>query len=112
MIAPLPYAIEQKPGSCTLPLPGVQPAILDDNGQEIGGVGSGVLVIKTSWPGMMRSLYNDHERFETNYFWPYPGYYFTGDSVRTLYRIFLFLRTAWCFCSHVNLSCTGFLTNL
>lgn len=81
MIAPVPHAIESEPGSCTLPLPGTNPVLLDDNGHEVHGVGSGVLALKSAWPGMMRSLYGDHDRFEKTYFWPYPGYYFTGDAV-------------------------------
>lgn len=73
MIAPLPAVVDQKPGSCTLPLPGVEPVILDSEGNELTGEASGVLAIKSPWPGMMRTLYGDHERFENTYFQPYPG---------------------------------------
>lgn len=82
LISPLPGAIAQKPGSATLPFFGVQPKLLTLEGQEITGAGEGVLVLVDSWPGQMRTVYGDHERFENTYFSNYPGYYFTGDGCR------------------------------
>ncbi|GAB4848594.1 Acetyl-coenzyme A synthetase, cytoplasmic [Ancistrocladus abbreviatus] len=80
MITPLPGAWPQKPGSATFPFFGVQPVIVDEKGTEIEGECSGYLCIKHSWPGAFRTLYGDHERYETTYFKPFPGYYFTGDG--------------------------------
>lgn len=80
MITPLPGAWPQKPGSATFPFFGVQPVIVDEKGVEIEGECSGYLCIKSSWPGAFRTLYGDHERYETTYFKPFPGYYFTGDG--------------------------------
>ncbi|ODS24689.1 acetate--CoA ligase [Candidatus Endobugula sertula] len=82
MLTALPGAIDLKPGSATLPFFGVQPALLDENGQEIEGEGSGSLVIKASWPGQIRTVYGDHQRLVDTYFSTYPGYYFTGDGAR------------------------------
>jgi acetyl-CoA synthetase len=82
MLTPLPGATDLKPGSATLPFFGVQPAILDGDGKEIDGPGSGSLVIKASWPGQIRSVYGDHQRLIDTYFSTYPGYYFTGDGAR------------------------------
>ena len=82
MITPLPGATELKPGSATRPFFGVQPALLDDNGKQLDGVASGNLVITQSWPGQMRTLYGDHQRFFETYFQTYPGNYFTGDGCR------------------------------
>lgn len=82
MIAPLPGAIALKPGSATLPFFGVQPALLDENGQEIEGAGRGDLVIKEGWPSQLRTLHGDHQRMLDVYFSKYPGYYFTGDGAR------------------------------
>ncbi|XP_039125013.1 acetyl-coenzyme A synthetase, chloroplastic/glyoxysomal [Dioscorea cayenensis subsp. rotundata] len=80
MITPLPGAWPQKPGSATFPFFGVQPVIVDEKGNEIEGECSGYLCIKNSWPGAFRTLYGDHERYETTYFKPFAGYYFTGDG--------------------------------
>ncbi|KAK8676006.1 hypothetical protein V6N13_034061 [Hibiscus sabdariffa] len=80
MITPLPGAWPQKPGSATFPFFGVQPVIVDEKGNEIDGECSGYLCVKGSWPGAFRTLYGDHERYETTYFRPFPGYYFTGDG--------------------------------
>jgi len=83
MITPLPGATPTKPGSATLPFFGVEPVILNEAGKELEGNGiSGLLAIKAAWPGMMRTLYGDHERFKLTYFAMYPGYYFTGDGAR------------------------------
>lgn len=82
LISPRPFQTALKPGSATLPLPGIEPAILDTSGKEITGPGEGVLVLKNSWPGQARTLWGDHERFMETYFRPYPGYYFTGDGAR------------------------------
>ncbi len=82
MLTPLPGATDLKPGSATLPFFGVQPALLDADGQEIEGPGSGNLVIKASWPGQIRTIYGDHQRLIDTYFSTYPGYYFTGDGAR------------------------------
>ena len=83
MIAPFPGAFPTKPGSATLPFFGVQPAVLSPEGvlQE-QTVAEGVLAIKDSWPGQMRTVYGDHERFIATYFTQYKGYYFTGDGCR------------------------------
>ncbi|MFS8032597.1 putative acetate--CoA ligase [Helianthus anomalus] len=80
MIAPLPGAWPQKPGSATFPFFGVQPVIVDEKGNEIDGECSGYLCVKSSWPGAFRTLYGDHERYETTYFKAFPGYYFSGDG--------------------------------
>lgn len=83
LITPLPGAIPQKPGSATLPFFGVKPAILDPtSGVELDGACQGVLAIKEPWPGQMRGVYGDPERFKSTYFVQYPGYYFTGDGCR------------------------------
>ena len=82
MLTPLPGAIDLKPGSATLPFFGVQPVLLDRDGQEIQGAGSGNLAIKAPWPGQLRTVYGDHQRCIDNYYSAYPGYYFTGDAAR------------------------------
>ena len=82
LITPLPGAIALKPGSATLPFFGVEPALVDDQGNEMEGAVSGNLVIKRSWPGQMRTVYGNHERFHETYFKMYPGLYFTGDGAR------------------------------
>ncbi|QHT70020.1 acetate--CoA ligase [Rhodocytophaga rosea] len=81
MIAPIAGVTPTKPGYATLPLPGIQPVLVDENGKEIVGNGvSGNLCIKFPWPGMLRTTYGDHERCRVNYFATYPGLYFTGDG--------------------------------
>jgi len=82
MIAPLPGATALKPGSATLPFFGVEPALLDADGKEVIGAGEGSLVIKGSWPGQMRTVFGDHERFVQTYFETFKGSYFTGDGAR------------------------------
>ena len=82
MITPLPGATALKPGSATRPFFGIQPALVDAEGQEIQGEGEGNLVIKDSWPGQMRSIWGDPKRFIEAYFSAYPGSYFTGDGAR------------------------------
>ena len=82
MLTPLPGATVLKPGSATKPFFGVQPALLDEHGKEIEGAGSGVLVIKASWPSQIRTVFGDHQRMIDTYFKPYPGYYFSGDGAR------------------------------
>ncbi len=83
LITPLPGATPLKPGSATLPFFGIEPVLLTEEGKEIDGNGvSGLLAIKTSWPGQMRTLYGDHDRFFQTYFAMYSGYYFTGDGAR------------------------------
>ncbi|RYR04600.1 hypothetical protein Ahy_B06g084373 isoform E [Arachis hypogaea] len=82
LITPLPGAWAQKPGSATFPFFGIQPVIVDEKGVEIDGECSGYLCIKKSWPGAFRTLYGDHERYETTYFKPFAGYYFSGDGCR------------------------------
>ena len=82
LIAPLPYATDLKPGSATKPLPGVQPQIVDTEGKVLEGATEGNLVIADSWPGQMRTVWNDHDRFFQTYFSTYPGKYFTGDGCR------------------------------
>jgi acetyl-CoA synthetase len=82
MITPLPGATPLKPGSATRPFFGVQLALLDDQGQEIHGAGSGNLVITHPWPSQIRTVYGDHPRMLSTYFSHFPGYYFTGDGAR------------------------------
>ena len=82
MITPLPAVTALKPGSATLPFPGIVPALLDDDGNEITGAGQGNLVIKQSWPSQIRTIYGDHQRMKSTYFSHFPGYYFTGDGAR------------------------------
>ena len=84
MITSLPGAIEAKPGSATLPFFGVKPEVLDPQTGEAlkGNGGEGVLAIADSWPGQMRTVWGDHQRFMETYFQQYPGYYFTGDGCR------------------------------
>ncbi|MEM8770744.1 MAG: acetate--CoA ligase [Pseudomonadota bacterium] len=82
LISPLPGATDLKPGSATLPLPGVAPAIIDADGNILEGDAAGNLVITDSWPGQMRTVFGDHQRFIDTYFSAYPGMYFTGDGAR------------------------------
>ncbi|CAH9112755.1 unnamed protein product [Cuscuta europaea] len=82
MITPLPGAWPQKPGSATFPFFGVQPVIVDEKGVEMEGECSGYLCVRSSWPGAFRTLYGDHDRYETTYFSAFPGYYFSGDGCR------------------------------
>ena len=82
MLAPLPGATALKPGSATRPFFGVQPVLLDNDGNEVTGAGEGNLAIKASWPGQIRSVYGDFQRMIDTYFSVYKGYYFTGDGAR------------------------------
>jgi acetyl-CoA synthetase len=82
LITPLPGATATKPGSATVPFFGVQPVIVDPNGKELTGAAEGALCMADSWPGQMRTVYGDHERFEQAYFSTFPGKYFTGDGAR------------------------------
>ena len=82
LIAPLPGATPLKPGAASRPFFGVVPALLDDEGNVLEGEARGNLVITRPWPGQMRSVYGDHQRFHDTYFATYPGYYFTGDGAR------------------------------
>ncbi|WP_260599561.1 acetate--CoA ligase [Sphingomonas endolithica] len=82
MIAPLPGATALKPGSATKPMPGVDPQLVDTEGQVLTGPAEGNLVIARSWPGQMRTVWGDHERFFQTYFSTYKGKYFTGDGAR------------------------------
>jgi acetyl-CoA synthetase len=82
MIAPMPGATDLKPGSATLPMPGVIPQIVDAEGQVLDGATEGNLVIAGSWPGQMRTVWGDHERFFQTYFTTFPGKYTTGDGAR------------------------------
>ena len=82
LISPLPGAIAQKPGSATLPFFGIKPQLVDEAGKVLEGAASGNLVITDSWPGQMRTVYGDHQRFIDTYFRTYPGTYFTGDGCR------------------------------
>jgi acetyl-CoA synthetase len=82
LITPLPGAIDLKPGSATKPFFGIQPAIVDAEGKLLEGACEGNLVITDSWPGQMRTVYGDHQRFIDTYFKTYPGKYFTGDGCR------------------------------
>ena len=82
LISPLPAAIPQKPGSATKPFFGVQPALVDSEGRLLDGAAEGNLVLLDSWPGQMRTVYGDHQRFIDTYFKTYPGMYFSGDGCR------------------------------
>jgi acetyl-CoA synthetase len=82
MIAPVPGATALKPGSATLPLPGIRPEIVDPDGRPLEGAVSGNLCIADSWPGQMRTVFGDHQRFIETYFTTYPGRYFSGDGCR------------------------------
>ena len=82
LITPLPGATPLKPGSATRPFFGVQPVIVDNDGNHLEGATQGSLCIADSWPGQMRTVYGDHERFVQTYFTTYPGRYFTGDGCR------------------------------
>lgn len=82
LITPLPGATDLKPGSATLPFFGVLPVLVDAEGRELDGPAEGGLCIAESWPGQMRTVYGDHERFVQTYFTTYKGYYFSGDGCR------------------------------
>ncbi len=82
MISPLPGATDLKPGSATLPLPGVFPQLVDGDGRVLDGAASGNLCLTRSWPGQMRGVWGDPDRFFQTYFTTYPGKYFTGDGCR------------------------------
>uniref|UniRef100_A0A665W3T3 Propionate--CoA ligase n=1 Tax=Echeneis naucrates TaxID=173247 RepID=A0A665W3T3_ECHNA len=82
VLTPLPAATPLKPGSSTFPFFGVVPAILNESGEELEGPSEGYLVFKQPWPGLMRTVYGNHQRFETTYFKKFPGYYITGDGCR------------------------------
>ena len=82
MISPMPAATKLKAGSATFPFFGIEPVVLDEDGNELKGTSiKGLLAIKASWPGQMRTIYGDHKRFYDTYFSQFPGYYFTGDGV-------------------------------
>ncbi|MDO4777596.1 MAG: acetate--CoA ligase [Cardiobacteriaceae bacterium] len=82
MITPIPGVTNLKPGSACKPFFGIKPALLTSEGEKLDGKAEGVLVIESAWPGMMRSIWGDHERFIQTYLAPYPGHYFTGDGAR------------------------------
>jgi len=82
LITPLPGATKLKPGSATRPFFGIKPELVDEKGNVLKGAASGNLVILDSWPGQMRTVYRDHERFVQTYFSTYKGMYFTGDGCR------------------------------
>ncbi len=82
MISPIAHVTKLKPAHATLPMPGVQPALMDENGKEIMNPGEGRLTIKFPWPSMARTIYGDHQRFRDTYFSTFPGKYFTGDGCK------------------------------
>ena len=82
MITPMPFATPLKPGSASKPFFGIEPQVVSESGEVLEGEASGILVLARSWPGQMRTLYNNHERFMEAYFSTYPGKYFTGDGVK------------------------------
>ena len=82
LISPLPGATDLKPGSASKPIPGIVPVLLDTDGNELKGANEGNLCIKSSWPGQMRTVYGDHDRFIETYFSQYDGFYFTGDGCK------------------------------
>ncbi|XP_041484218.1 acetyl-coenzyme A synthetase, cytoplasmic-like [Lytechinus variegatus] len=81
-LTPLPGATPMKPGSATFPFFGIAPAVVNEQGEELEGVCEGYLVFKQPWPGVMRTVYGDHERYERTYFRQFPGYYKTGDGCK------------------------------
>ena len=82
LLTPLPGATTLKPGSATRPFFGIEPIIVDNDGNVLEGACEGILCIKDSWPGQMRTVYGDHQRFIDTYFKSYPGLFFTGDGCR------------------------------
>ena len=82
MITPMPYATALKPGSASKPFFGVEPQVVNESGEVLEGQAEGILVLARSWPGQMRTLYNNHERFIEAYFSTFPGKYFAGDGVK------------------------------
>lgn len=82
MISPIPGAVKEKPAAATLPLPGIQPVLLDEKGAPIDGAAEGVLCIDGAWPGRALTIWQDDGLFQTTYLKPYPGHYFTGDGAR------------------------------
>ncbi|QKQ23891.1 acetate--CoA ligase [Candidatus Ruthia endofausta] len=82
MITPLPYATALKPGSASKPFFGIEPQVVNEKGEILTGEAEGILVLARSWPGQMRTLYNNHQRFMEAYFFTFPGKYFAGDGVR------------------------------
>ncbi|KAG9333238.1 hypothetical protein JZ751_012958 [Albula glossodonta] len=94
VLTPLPAATPMKPGSATFPFFGVVPAILNESGEELEGPNDGYLVFKQPWPGIMRTVYGNHQRFEATYFQKFPGYYVTGDG-RTAEREKIRVREVW-----------------
>ena len=82
MISPIPGATKMKPGSASRPMFGIEPVLLDDKGNTLEGVASGNLCIARSWPGQMRTVYKDHQRFSDTYFKSFEGFYATGDGAR------------------------------
>ena len=82
LISPIPGAIDTKPGSATLPFFGIQPLLVDDEGNELEGATTGNLCMREPWPGIMRTVYGDHDRFRETYFVQFPGRYFSGDGCR------------------------------
>ena len=82
MLAPIPGTVAMKPGAAMNPLYGIVPEVIDTDGVALEGAAEGNLVINSSWPGQMRTIYQDHARFLATYFTEYPGYYFTGDGVQ------------------------------
>lgn len=82
VIAPLPGATDLKPGSATRPMPGIQPALVDNDGNMLKGEAEGNLVLLDSWPGQMRTIFGDHERFKQTYFSQFPGKYCSGDGAK------------------------------
>ena len=83
MLSPLPGCTPLKPGSATFPFFGVVPVILDSDGKEIEGAGSGILAIKKPWPSIARTIDGNHERYEMTYFHKFKGYFCTGDGERS-----------------------------
>ncbi|MDN3397902.1 acetate--CoA ligase [Psychrobacter sp. APC 3426] len=82
LMAPIPGTVAPKPGAAMNPLYGIRPEVVDGDGEILEGAAEGNLAINSSWPGQMRTIYNDHERFLKTYFSEYPGYYFTGDGAQ------------------------------
>ena len=91
MITPLPGLTEAKPGSATRPFPGIKPAIYDEDGNPVEGEASGYLVIEKPWPGMLRTIYKDQQRYEDTYWNVYDGVYFVGTAPSATRMVFYWI---------------------
>uniref|UniRef100_A0A8C7KQY7 Propionate--CoA ligase n=1 Tax=Oncorhynchus kisutch TaxID=8019 RepID=A0A8C7KQY7_ONCKI len=107
VLTPLPAATPMKPGSATFPFFGVVPAILNESGEELEGPSEGYLVFKQPWPGVMRTVFGNHQRFETTYFEQFPGYYVTGDGKMKISGLLYYMIILWVVCTSGHLLSTA-----